>query len=267
MHGRRATRPRCSSIAGSVTVIDQTQRLDDLVEELEASINLGILPPGAEVRIAEIAERYDLAARPLARRLHDMARGPLFDLDGEVIVVAAMDVDELLAAHRLHSVIRADLFDRSGGWFSPASLRKLALIIPDLATSAGGTHADGGCEALIPFGNAMVGLQRALCSPAASVTEFQILNEIQQSTRRFYSLGWAALYRADGSEGTFAARTQQHMLDRWREVLTLLQNGKFALARELLQQDADHSRSVGELSIGHGGPVSDARPMFGRAAG
>jgi DNA-binding GntR family transcriptional regulator len=238
-------------MTGSATVspLAAPSRAESVVAELVDAICMGELLPGHEVSLTELAEQYQLRPVWLKQRLRGLADSGLFTVVGDTVVVARLDADELRAMHRFHAAIRDDLFAESCELIAPAELNRLEALIPDVAIPRGLDGPATYRALMYTFGSALIELQQGLCAPAASPWELRVFHEIQRASRRYYGLGWAIVYGAGREPSGAAVRSQQRMLDRWREIIDCVRAGNQAGARELLRRDADQSEWIGEHSL------------------
>jgi DNA-binding GntR family transcriptional regulator len=165
--------------------ITATTVVDQVTQEIRRSILAGVLSPGQEVSLRELAARLGVSTIPVREALRRLeGQGLLIGGSGRASArVAPLDAADLHGIYRLRLVLEPEIAGRACRLHTDAELDALAEV------AAGFDHPDLGMDDLYP---AHHDLHLRLLAPAATEWDLRTLDHLWHASERYVRLAFGA---------------------------------------------------------------------------
>jgi DNA-binding GntR family transcriptional regulator len=164
--------------------ISTTTVVDQVTDEIRRSILAGVLSPGQELSLRELADRLGVSTIPVREALRRLeGQGLLVTTPGRSSRVAPLDAADLHGIYRLRLVLEPEIAGRSCLLLPDIELERLG----ELAESFGaeGTSMDNIYEAHHDF-------HLRLLAPAATEWDVRTLRNLWHAAERYVRLAFGA---------------------------------------------------------------------------
>jgi DNA-binding GntR family transcriptional regulator len=171
-------------VTNSMRRISTTTVVDQVTDEIRRSILAGVLSPGQELSLRELADRLGVSTIPVREALRRLeGQGLLVTTPGRSSRVAPLDAADLHGIYRLRLVLEPEIAGRSCLLLPDIELERLG----ELAESFGaeGTSMDNIYEAHHDF-------HLRLLAPAATEWDVRTLRNLWHAAERYVRLAFGA---------------------------------------------------------------------------
>jgi len=172
-------------VTNSMRRISTTTVVDQVTDEIRRSILAGVLPPGQELSLRELADRLGVSTIPVREALRRLeGQGLLVTTPGRSSRVAPLDPADLHGIYRLRLALEPEIASRSCLLLPDIELERLG----EIAESFGGegTRTDDVYEAHHDF-------HLRLLAPAATEWDVRTLRGLWHAAERYLRLAFGAL--------------------------------------------------------------------------
>lgn len=188
-----------ASSGAAVRPIESRSVVEQVTVELRRSILAGVLAPGQEFSLREIAGLLNVSFIPVREALRSLeAEGLVLTRPGRSAVVAPLDLGDLQAIYRLRHELEPNIAAKACGLLSDADLGRL----DRQATEFGDLKR--GIDEIYEGHHSF---HQALLAPAATEWDFRVLGTLWRAAERYIRIGFG---RLDPSPAEHGRREQTH---------------------------------------------------------
>jgi DNA-binding GntR family transcriptional regulator len=213
--------------------IAATSVVDQVTIEIRRSILAGVLRPGQELSLRELATRLGVSTIPVREALRRLeGQGLLTSSSGRSSRVAPLDADDLHGIYRLRQVLEPEIAGRACLLLPDAELDALAAVATSFGDEALGTdqiylaHHD---------------LHRRLLAPAATAWDVRTLENLWHAAERYLRL---ALGARNDRGGEHARREHAHT-----ELLTGFRARDPELVQALVRRHLEDNEAIAQEAV------------------
>jgi DNA-binding GntR family transcriptional regulator len=176
----------------------------------------------------------------LERAVVGLQRDGLVNVQGDVAVVAPLDIDQLTAMFRVRRKLEAQLLSRSVELMDPRELARLERLIPP-DTPIETTESS--------FGQSIREFTVGMCQPAATQWDLGMMRDIQDSTRRYHCLGYRVVTSAANSVFGPSQRALFRQIERCHELIERFKAGSSSAVLEVVERTMADSELLAQHSF------------------
>ncbi|KAB8159501.1 FCD domain-containing protein [Streptomyces sp. 3MP-14] len=159
--------------------------VEQATDELRRAILAGVLAPGAEYSLRELAGMLDISFIPIREALRSLeSEGLVIMRPGRSAVVTPLDLDDLHGIYRLRRALEPEIARRSCGLLADEELDRLAAQAADFGAR------DHGMGDIYDDHHAF---HLALLAPAATAWDIRVLTTLWQAAERYIRIGFGQL--------------------------------------------------------------------------
>lgn len=185
---------------GAVQPITSRSVVEQATDELRRAILAGVLAPGAEYSLRELAGMLDISFIPIREALRSLeSEGLVIMRPGRSAVVAPLNLDDLHGIYRLRRALEPEIAGRSCGLLTDEALDVLDAQAADFGA---GEH---GMADIYDDHHAF---HLALLAPAATAWDIRVLVTLWRAGERYIRIGFGQL---DPDPAEHERRGKAHM--------------------------------------------------------
>jgi DNA-binding GntR family transcriptional regulator len=159
-----------------------TSLVEQVTQEIKASILAGTLPPGEQFTIADLCAELDVSHIPVREALRRLEADGLVHLrPSKSAIVTPLSLEELDEVYRLRLSIESDLAARSAPSYTPEQMEEADQLLEKLRASGRGSQGLVGAET-------HARLHEVLLRPAAGPISISMLNRLWDVAERYITL-------------------------------------------------------------------------------
>ena len=213
--------------------IAATSVVDQVTVEIRRSILAGVLGPGQELSLRELATRLGVSTIPVREALRRLeGQGLLTSSSGRSSRVAPLDADDLHGIYRLRLVLEPEIAGRACLLVPDAELDALAAVAVSFGDEALGTDA---------IYQAHHDLHLRLLAPAATAWDVRTLENLWHAGERYLRLAFSA---RDDRSGEHIRREHAHS-----ELLDGFRARDPELVRDLVRRHLEDNEAIAQEAI------------------
>lgn len=176
--------------------------------ELRRSILAGVLVPGQEFSLREMADLLQVSFIPVREALRSLeSEGLVVTRPGRSAMVAPLDLDELRAIYRLRRQLEPEIAQRSCLLLSDAELDRLKRQAAEFGDEAQGMNE---------IYEAHHAFHLALLAPAATAWDIRVLSTLWRAAERYVRIGFGLL-DPDPEEHWRRERAHEELVTAFRQ--------------------------------------------------
>jgi DNA-binding GntR family transcriptional regulator len=213
--------------------ITATSVVDQVTIEIRRSILSGVLRPGQELSLRELADRLGVSTIPVREALRRLeGQGLLTTSSGRSSRVAPLDPEDLHGIYRLRRALEPEIAGRSCLLLTDAELDELARVAASFGDEQYGTDE---------IYQAHHDLHLRLLAPAATAWDVRTLENLWRAAERYVRLAFGA---RDDRGDEHRRREHAHT-----DLLTGFRTRDPAVVRERVYQHLEDNEAIAQQAI------------------